>query len=127
MKIDHIAIYTEDLERLRLFYERYFGGIANQKYHNPRTGLQTYFMQFKSGARLELMTRAVLHSGNTPKPHTGWAHLAFSAGSREEVDRLTAELAGDGYPVLSGPRVTGDGCYESCISDPDGNEIEITE
>lgn len=125
MKITHVALYTNDLTRIRAFYETYFGGVAGALYHNPKTGLQTYFLSFADGVRLELMTRPQL------KPvadgmHIGWAHLAFQAGSRAEVDALTARLQADGYPVVSGPRVTGDGYYESCILDPDGNTVEIT-
>ncbi len=125
MKITHIALYTNDLVRSRTFYETYFGGTAGALYHNPKTGLQTYFLSFADGARLELMTRPQL------KPAAdglcvGWAHLAFSAGSRERVDALTEQLRTDGYSVVSGPRVTGDGYYESCILDPDGNTVEIT-
>lgn len=129
MRIDHIAIYTEDLERLRHFYITYFHGVSNQGYHNEKTGLRTYFLTFESGARLELMTRPRL----MPKDHkaasdylTGYTHLAFSVGSRDEVDSLTDRLERDGYTVVSRPRVTGDGYYESGILDPDGNYIEIT-
>ena len=57
---------------------------------------------------------------------TGYSHIAFSAGSIEIVDTLTAELKADGYEVISGPRTTGDGYYESCIVAIEGNQIEIT-
>ena len=53
-------------------------------------------------------------------------HLAFSVGRREKVDQLTERLKSDGYKVLSGPRVTGDGYYESCVAGPEENQIEIT-
>ena len=110
MKINHIALYTNDLERIREFYEKYFGAKANTKYHNKNTGLQTYFLGFEgSDTRLEIMTRPEI-----------------STGSDSEVDRLTEMLVKDGYKCLSGPRTTGDGYYESVIEDPDGNLIEIT-
>jgi lactoylglutathione lyase len=57
---------------------------------------------------------------------TGWVHLAFSVGSEEKVDALTAKLGKDGFEVLDGPRKTGDGCYESAVLDPERNRIEIT-
>lgn len=126
MKIEHIALYTADLARMRAFYETYFDGVSSALYHNPKTGLQTYFLSFADGARLELMTRPQLRSA-AEGLHLGWAHLAFAVGSREQVDALTARLRADGYAVVSGPRVTGDGYYESCVFDPDGNTIEITE
>ena len=106
MKIAHIALYTNDLDRARTFY-------------------QTYFLSFADGARLELMTRPQL-SASANGVCVGWAHLAFAVGSRENVDALTARLRTDGYVVVSGPRVTGDGYYESCVLDPDGNTVEIT-
>ena len=57
---------------------------------------------------------------------TGYIHLAFSVGSREKVDALTKRLEEDGYKVVSGPRVTGDGYYESCVLCIEDNQIEIT-
>ncbi len=127
MHISHIAIYVHDLERSRCFYEFYFGGMANSKYHNPQTGLQTYFLSFGDGARLELMHRPDCTESSSDALSYGMTHLAFSTGSREAVDALTARLADDGYPVVSPPRTTGDGYYESVVCDPDGNRIEITE
>lgn len=125
MKIEHVSLYTKDLARARAFYETYFGGTACALYHNQKTGLQTYFLSFADGARLELMTRPGLADA-AEGLRVGWAHLAFSTGSRAQVDELTARLRADGYPVVSGPRVTGDGYYESCVLDPDGNTVEIT-
>ena len=125
MMIEHAARYTIDLERARAFYETYFDGAAGKLYHNPETGLQTYFISFADGARLELMTRPELEEGERSRLWTGWSHLAFKAGTRENVDALTERLRADGYEVTSGPRVTGDGYYESCVLDPDGNTVEI--
>ena len=124
MRLEHVAIYTHDLERLRSFYEKYFGGRSNQKYHNTKTGLQTYFLSFAGGARLEIMMRPDIDSKMNGQT-TGFAHLAFSAGCSEAVDALTKRLMDDGYTLKSAPRTTGDGYYESCVLDPDGNEVEI--
>lgn len=96
-------------------------------YHNPKTGLKTYFISFEDGTRLELMTRKeVMQQAFSPYT-SGLTHLAFSLGSKEAVDALTARLASDGYEILSGPRTTGDGYYESCIKAPENNIIELTE
>ena len=126
MRIEHAALYVTDLETSRTFYETYLEGKAGGVYHNPRTGLRTCFVRFDGGARLELMHRPDAVDAPKDALRTGFAHLAFSVGSREKVDDMTARLKADGYPVLSGPRVTGDGYYESCIADPEGNRIEIT-
>lgn len=127
MKINHIAVYTNQLEKIKNFYITYFEASSNDGYHNPTSGLRTYFLSFSDGAKLELMTRP----GLTQIPHelyqTGYIHLAFSVGCKEAVDTLTARLEADGYTVLSKPRTTGDGYYESCVLDPDGNQIEIVE
>ena len=126
MKIEHIALYTVNLERMCDFYQTYFGGVSGQPYHNPKTGLRTRFLSFEQGARLELMTRPEVQEAQPTAFCTGWAHLAFAVGTREKVDALTERLRADGYSVTSGPRITGDGYYESCVLDPDGNMIEIT-
>lgn len=127
MKINHIALYTNDLEKLKRFYEKYFNAKANDIYHNPTTGLKTYFLSFEDGARLEIMTRLNIEQIEQPLIHNGYIHLAFSAGSKQKVDELTNILKQDGYTVISEPRTTGDGYYESCILDPDGNQVEIVE
>jgi lactoylglutathione lyase len=128
MHIEHIAIWTHDLERLRQFYETYFDGIANTKYVNPRNQFESYFLTFADGTRLELMHMPTVppSRNNVEQQFTGYIHIAFSVGAREAVDALTERLRHDGYRILDGPRTTGDGYYESSALDPDGNRIEIT-
>ncbi len=128
MFLEHAAIWTEDLERLKTFYETYFEARAGRKYTNPAKGFESYFLTFDSGARLELMRMAGIPSSqNDPeRQFTGLVHLAFGVGSEEAVDWLTRRLVDDGYRVLDGPRRTGDGYYESAVLDPDGNRLEIT-
>jgi lactoylglutathione lyase len=127
MKINHIALYTNELERMKDFYITYFHAVPNQRYHNPNTGLQTYFLSFEDQTRLEIMTRPNLKDLISTPMQTGYIHLAFSAGSKEMVDQLTDTLEKAGYTILSKPRTTGDGYYESCVLDPDENQIEIVE
>ena len=126
MKIDHIAMYVRDLEKTREFFLRYFQAQSNAGYHNPKTGLRTYFLTFDVGTRLEIMTRPDLEDSDKKAQRTGYVHLAFSLGSPSAVDKLTQRLADDGYAVLSGPRTTGDGYYESCVLGPEDNIIELT-
>ena len=125
MKIDHIAVYVYDLEKAKAFYEMYFNGKSNKRYHNPKTGLKTYFLSFEGECRLEIMEKPNLPAIERSIEHMGYTHLAFRVGSKESVDRLTDQLRNGGYTVFSEPRMTGDGYYESCVSDPDGNRIEI--
>lgn len=126
MRIEHIALYVNDLESTRKFFETYLGATANQKYHNTTTDFQSYFLTFQDGARLEIMTKPDLSDSGDLLNRFGYAHIAFSVGSKENVDALSLRLSQDGYPVISGPRTTGDGYYESCILGPEGNVIEIT-
>ncbi len=125
--IEHLAIWTRNLESLRDFYETYFEAEASAHYVNADRAFESYFLRFSSGARLELMrVPDVATARKTSTVLAGYAHLAFSVGSRERVDSLTARLGRDGYHVVSAPRFTGDGYYESVVSDPDGNRMEIT-
>ena len=126
MKIEHAAMYVNDLEGVRDFFVRYFDAVSNEGYHNIKTGFRSYFLRFSDGARLEIMNRPDMSDGDKDVMHTGYIHLAFSTGSREKVDKLTKKLKDDGYEILSGPRTTGDGYYESCVLGPEGNQIEIT-
>lgn len=126
MRIEHIALYTGDIERLRSFYIKYFSAVSGEMYHNPKTGLKTYFLTFEGGARLELMTRPETKDEERNPYKAGYIHTAFSAGSKEKVDSLTKRLENDGFVIAGQPRVTGDGYYESVVLDPDGNFIEIT-
>ena len=126
MKIEHIALYVNDLEGARDFFVKYFGAISNEGYYNTCTDFRSYFLTFEDGARLEIMTKPDLTDSGDFLNRYGYAHIAFSVGSREAVDDLTARLKADGYPVYSGPRITGDGYYESCILGFEGNLIEIT-
>jgi lactoylglutathione lyase len=128
MHIDHIAIWTNQLERLKIFYETYFQAQAGSKYINSTKHLESYFLSFSSGARLELMHKIdIQDKQHTPRAQTtGYSHLAFAIGCEQGVNELTDRLHQDGFFVLNGPRQTGDGYYESVVLDPDGNQIEIT-
>lgn len=126
MRIEHIAMYVNDLERARDFFIKYFGAVSNAGYHNKNTGFRSYFLSFDDGARLEIMNRPGMQDAEKTSARTGFIHIAFSLGSREKADELTAVLREDGFEVLSGPRTTGDGYYESCIVGVEGNQIEIT-
>jgi lactoylglutathione lyase len=142
MTMAHVALWVSDLEKMRSFYEKYFGAHAGKKYENPRKRFESYFLNFDSGIRLELMkkdgvdfreegdSQSASFSGDADRyvcpERIGYAHIAFAVENESAVDRLTAELAGQGVPILSGPRRTGDGYYESVIADPEGNVVEIT-
>ena len=126
MKIDHIAMYVNNLEKTRNFFTSYFEAESNDLYHNKNTDFKSYFLTFKDGSRLEIMNKPNMEDNEKNLTRTGFIHLAFSVGSKEKVDELTQQLANDGFKVISGPRTTGDGYYESCIIGIEGNQIEIT-
>lgn len=124
MKIHHIAIWTFHLEKLREFYTRYFNGTSNEKYINSQKGFESYFISFKSGATLELMSRIDVQNIPIEENRPGLTHLAFSFESQEAVLSLTEQLRTKGYHIVGEPRISGDGYFESVILDPDGNRIE---
>lgn len=124
-----MAIWTSNIEELKTFYINYFGGTAGEKYTNSAKSFESYFITFDSGARLELMRMPEIPSNlnDTIKQYIGLTHIAISVGGKEMVDEVTDNLMKSGFTVISRPRCTGDGYYESCVLDPDGNRLEITE
>lgn len=126
MKIEHIAMYVQDLEKTRDFFVKYFAAKSNAMYHNPNTDFKSYFLSFDDGARLEIMQKPGVEAQTENQMRTGFIHVAINVGSKEQVDKLTETLKQDGYTVTSGPRTTGDGYYESCVVAVEGNLIEIT-
>ncbi len=128
MRIEHLAIWTNQLENLKQFYVLFFGATANTKYHNGNKQFSSYFLSFDDGARLELMEMPAipLNKNDVMMQNIGLIHFAISTGGKDAVDALTESIRQAGYPVIGEPRFTGDGYYESVILDPDGNRIEIT-
>ena len=126
MRIEHIAMYVNDLEKAKEFFVKYFNATSNEGYHNKTTDFRSYFLSFDDGARLEIMNKPQMSDKEKGLNRTGYIHIAFSLGSKEAVDMLTEKIRNDGYNVISGPRTTGDGYYESCIVGIEGNQIEIT-
>jgi lactoylglutathione lyase len=128
MKIDHIAIWTPQIERLKDFYTKYFHAKANDKYTNTTKGFESYFLSFDDGCRLELMQMHSIPENMNDKSsqYIGLIHFAVSVGDKDTVVSLSEVLRRDGYKVVSEPRTTGDGYFESVILDPDGNRVEIT-
>ena len=127
-RIEHVALWVDDLDASCAFYARYFEASVGARYDNPAKGFASRFLSFASGARIELMTttteRPVRHGAGAQR--MGLTHLALALGSAAEVDRLTARLRADGHRVLDGPRRTGDGYYESVVLDPEGTRLELT-
>ena len=127
VKIEHIAIWVNDLEKVRSFYETYFMAVSGEKYYNPTKKFSSYFLSFEEGSRLELMHKPEINSRfESEMMNTGLVHFAISVGSKVSVDTLTNRLRTDGYAIAGEPRTTGDGYYESVVEDPEGNQIEIT-
>ena len=128
MKIEHLAIWVNDLENMREFYQQYFNAQSGERYHNPKKQFTSYFLSFENGSRLELMHRPDIRSRlkEAGLEQIGLAHFAIAVGSKTKVDNMTLALQRAGFSVVGQPRTTGDGYYESVILDPEGNRIEIT-
>ncbi|MGM0238900.1 VOC family protein [Enterococcus sp. AZ103] len=124
MRIEHIALWVEDLEKVSQFYQKYFQVEKSEKYQNPKTGFSSYFLSFASGSRLELTNKKYL----SPRiaDSLGYGHIAIAVGDKKAVDQMVEIFLADHFPLLSGPRTTGDGYYEAVIQDPEGNLIELT-
>lgn len=129
MTLEHIAIWTANLENLKEYYSTFFGGKANEKYMNKVTGFESYFITFDSGARIEIMSKPNIPENKNDtivEQHQGIIHFAFGVESMTEVDNMATQLIKAGFCILSGPRKTGDGYYEFETLDPDNNRLEIT-
>ena len=125
MRIEHIALYVNDLNRAKDFFVKYFEADAGELYHNPVTDFYSYFLTFEDGARMELMHRPDMADEQKALRRTGYSHVSFRLEDKQKVEALTRRLRGDGYKVVSGPRTTGDGYYESLVVGVEGNQIEI--
>jgi len=126
MRIEHIAMYVNDLDAAKDFFVTFLGGVSNAGYYNEKTGFKSYFISFEDGARLEIMNKSNMIDDSKMLNRTGYAHIAFSVGSKEKVNEVTEKAREAGFEVVSGPRTTGDGYYESCIVAIENNQIEIT-
>lgn len=129
ISLHHVAIWTNNLENLKKYYTNYFNASSNSLYYNDKTNFKSYFLTFKSGSLLEIMQKPdiPLNANDTIiKQHSGIIHLAFGVDTPDEVDKLAEQLQNDGFAILRGPRITGDGFYEFETADPDNNRIEVT-
>lgn len=129
MIIDHVAIWTTQLEQLKDFYIKYFNGRANEKYINKEKHFESYFITFDSGTRLELMQMPGIPENlndRIGKQHQGIIHLSFGVRSMNEVTNKADQMEKDGFKILRGPRKTGDGYFEFETLDPDNNRIEVS-
>ncbi len=127
MKVEHLAIWTYNLEGMRSFYMHYFDASSGEVYHNHSREYRSYFLTFDGDCRIELMEMPgiPISKDNPLKQFTGLIHFALKLGSKNKVNELTETLRKDGYKIISEPRTTGDGFYESVFLDPDGNRVEI--
>ncbi|MCI1269156.1 MAG: VOC family protein [Ruminococcus sp.] len=126
MKIDHVAIYVNDLYAARNFFMKYFDAVSNDEYFNAKTNFRSFFLSFDGGARLEIMNKPQIAQNSNALTELGYAHIALSVGSKDKVDKITNSLKSDGFDIISCPRITGDGYYESSVLGFENNIIEIT-
>ncbi len=130
MKLEHIAVWTRDLEGMKQFYSTYFNATSNEKYSYIRPNnyrFSSYFLSFDGDCRLELMHMDSIPEGDSAGGNEtiGLTHLSFAMDSRESLEALTSRLEKDGHQIVGKPRMTGDGFYEACVLDPDGNRVEF--
>ncbi len=125
MKIEHVAIYVNDMEAEKNFFVKYFDAKTSEKYSNFRNDFSSYFLTFDDGSRLEIMNRTSMTDPAKTPYRTGFHHIAMEVGDRKDVDDIVKKLDADGYKIINGARTTGDGYYAAVVDDNEGNEIEI--
>jgi lactoylglutathione lyase len=124
VRIEHVALWVRDIDAVAAFYARFFDARIGGLYRNPKKGFASRFLEFSSGARLEIMTRTDVAT-RAAAEQLGLAHVAFAIGDEQAVDALAARLRAAGVALADGPRRTGDGYYECVVCDPEGNRVEI--
>ncbi len=125
MRIGHVALWTQDVERLACFWAETFGADIGERYESARRpGFVSRFLSLSDGPTIEIMQGPWIDAPGETEERAGYAHLALSLGSRDAVDAMAADAAQRGI-LVSPPRMTGDGYYEAVLKDPDGNIIEI--
>ena len=124
VRLEHVGLWVRDLDGVAAFYAKYFAASIGARYQNPRKGFESRFLEFGGGARLEIMRRGDVGARQSAE-QLGLAHVALTVGDEATVDALAARLKSDGFPILDGPRRTGDGYYECVVCDPEGNRVEI--
>lgn len=129
--LEHVAIWVKDLEEMKDFYCSFFNGEANEKYESTsefHANFESYFVSFGDGSRLELMYMPTIPEGINVNGNEsiGLTHIAFSMKNKEEVDAMAKKAHDMNYQIILEPHQTGDGYYEACILDPEGNRVEIT-
>jgi lactoylglutathione lyase len=129
MRLRHVGIWTQDLEEALMYYVTYFRCSHGEKYVNPSSGFESYFLFFDDSSSIELMKAGNVRipGANSDEERLGLSHLAISLGSKEAVTDLANTLKADGYKIVKGPHMTGDGYFEAVTLDPEGNRIELTE
>lgn len=125
MKVDHVAIYVNDLEAEKDFFVKYFNATASSKFQTFRGDFDNYILRFSDDSRLVIMTDSSIDAKKASY-RTGIARFAFLCDDRKEVDDIMDKLAADGV-IAQIPRINEDGFYEAVVVDPEGNEIVVTE
>jgi len=124
MRLEHVGLWVSNIDIVSAFYAKYFGARVGELYQNPRKGFESRFLEFDTGARLEIMRRTDV-SQRAEKELLGFAHVALVVGDDAKVDALAKRFVADEVTPDSGPRRTGDGYYECVVRDPEGNRVEI--
>lgn len=129
MRLEHLAIWVHDLEKVKEFYIKYFEMNCSEKYINNKKNYSSYFLSFEGAStRIEIMIRPdIKDMAGKHSVSFGLTHFSISVGDKNKVDKLTEELRSDGYKIVGETRTTGDGYYESVVEDSEGNWVEITE
>lgn len=126
MRIQHVALWTRDIEAAARFWADHFGARVGDRYESARRpGFVSRFVRLEGGAAIELMTGPWLAAAEPELEREGWAHIAVTVGSREMVRSLAERLQAAGL-LVSAPRLTGDGFFEAVARTPDGALVEIT-